>query len=443
MTLFFALTLAFVASAEAHNTQPSPGFILNEPQSALEQALRLKQPLLIHFYGIWCPPCNLLDQNVYRDPRFIQATQGWVKLKVDADRELSWALKEKYNVGGYPTVVLANAEGSELGRIVGYRKPQEFIAFVQKAYSSRDQSFEKLLARAKTGDLEAASLAGKILLERKAFDEALQILPDTKEFAQDRLAAKIGGLEKSEAQGISGAKEKLIAALQQAVAEFPTAPESVAYQAQLAELTQNKSLLKKAAQDAHALSKTPALLVGSEWTPADLLQTAAGYLEELNEEKEAKQLWKKAADQYKKSAANSEDRGAHLELAYCLWKSGNVKEATRIYERFEKLFPEEFTFYYGHGAMLLALKRGVDAERLARKAHEFSYGDNRLRTAGLLAKTLKAQSKDTDARRVIQEAIEAARLPADIEAKMSQGVRTFRYVKALREIEKSLKPAQG
>jgi tetratricopeptide (TPR) repeat protein len=359
---------------------------------------------------------------------------------MDADRDASWDLKSKYQVGGYPTVIFADAEGDELGRIVGYRKPEEFITAVEKAWAARDQSFEKLLAQAKKGDSNAGARAGKILLERKSFEEALAVLPATPEYAQDRLSAEIGVLEKAETKGTSGAREKLVASLEKAVAAFPMTSDSVLYRARLAELTQDSSYLVKAAESAEQLAKKPDLLKGLDWTPADLLQTAAGYREELEQKKEAQALWRQAAQLYKKEVKSPNDRGTHLELAYCLWKSGDVTAATRIYERFEKKFPQEFTFYYGHASMLFGLKRAADAEKLARKALEFAYGDNRLRTAGLLAKSLKAQDKHPEARATIREAIEAAKLPADIEARLDQGVRTFRYVKALLELEKQLKP---
>lgn len=437
MKLFLLLAFSLPSFA---STAPSPGFILNDPAAAAEQAKREKKPMLIHFYGIWCPPCNLLDQNVYASQKFIQATRNWIKLKMDADRDASWDLKAKYNVGGYPTVILADAEGEELGRVVGYRKPEEFIETVEKAWAGRDQTFEKLLARAKKGDAEAGARAGKILLERKSFEEALAVLPTTPEHAQDRASAEIGALEKAEAKGASGAKAKLVDALQKAVTAFPLTPDAVLYRARLAELTQDSAHLAQAAETAEQLVKKPALLKGLDWTPADLLQTAAGYREELEQKKEAQALWRQAAQLYKKEVKSPDDRGTHLELAYCMWKSGDVPSATRIYERFEKKYPQEFTFYYGHASMLFGLKRAGEAEKLARKALEFAYGDNRLRTAGLLAKSLKAQDKHAEARATIREAIEAAKLPADIEARLDQGVRTFRYVKALLELEKQLKP---
>ena len=41
------------------------GFLVNQPEEALRLAQKEKRPLLIDFFGIWCPPCNELDQEVF------------------------------------------------------------------------------------------------------------------------------------------------------------------------------------------------------------------------------------------------------------------------------------------------------------------------------------------------------------------------------------------
>jgi protein disulfide-isomerase len=48
----------------------------------------------------------------------------------DALKEANQALAKKYNVDGYPTFVLVNSAGNELGRQVGYRGggPGAFIS---------------------------------------------------------------------------------------------------------------------------------------------------------------------------------------------------------------------------------------------------------------------------------------------------------------------------
>ncbi|MEK7692230.1 MAG: thioredoxin family protein, partial [Bdellovibrionota bacterium] len=59
-------------------------FIKNDPVKAFELAKKENKPILIDFYGIWCPPCNQLDEEVFSKTEFLNASKGWVKLKLDA-----------------------------------------------------------------------------------------------------------------------------------------------------------------------------------------------------------------------------------------------------------------------------------------------------------------------------------------------------------------------
>jgi hypothetical protein len=82
--------------------------------------------------------------------------------------------------------------------------------------------------------------------------------------------------------------------------------------------------------------------------------------------------------------------------------------------------------------MELELKKLDEANGLAGKALEFSYGDNRLRAVHLLARILKGQGRAAEGRALIEKALATAALPKD------ESVRTHRYVKNLRELQKQL-----
>jgi protein disulfide-isomerase len=63
-------------------------------------AKKEKKPMILDFFGIWCPPCNELDETVFETTRFIEKAKSFQLLKIDADSDSSWKLKDKYNVGG-------------------------------------------------------------------------------------------------------------------------------------------------------------------------------------------------------------------------------------------------------------------------------------------------------------------------------------------------------
>jgi protein disulfide-isomerase len=76
------------------------GLFGRDIDAAFRQAKKLNRPLLIDFFGTWCPPCNQLDETVFSTPKFYKKSRSFVLLKVDADDQSSWVLKDKYRING-------------------------------------------------------------------------------------------------------------------------------------------------------------------------------------------------------------------------------------------------------------------------------------------------------------------------------------------------------
>lgn len=96
--------------------------------SALVIAQEKEQKILIDFYTEWCTWCKTLDTLTYVDSSVIELSKTMVFAKIDADIDSVTA--EKYSVQGFPTIVLADADGTEIDRIGGYLPPDEFIETV-------------------------------------------------------------------------------------------------------------------------------------------------------------------------------------------------------------------------------------------------------------------------------------------------------------------------
>jgi thiol:disulfide interchange protein DsbD len=78
------------------------------------------KPVFIDFYADWCAPCKELDRNTFTDPDVVRLSKRFAMLKVDltsADNPAAEALRKKYGVLGFPTLVFLRPDLSEIGNL--------------------------------------------------------------------------------------------------------------------------------------------------------------------------------------------------------------------------------------------------------------------------------------------------------------------------------------
>lgn len=114
---------------------------LTDLPTAQAQAKAQNKMVLMDFTGSdWCPWCIKFKKEVLDTPEFENyAATNVVLVEVDfpskkkqsaALKKANDALKEKYHIRGFPTLVVLDKNGKEIGRQVGYSKggPKAFIA---------------------------------------------------------------------------------------------------------------------------------------------------------------------------------------------------------------------------------------------------------------------------------------------------------------------------
>jgi thioredoxin-related protein len=147
---------------------------LGDLDTAKKEAKRSHKDVLIVFTGKgWCFPCQLLEREVLSRPAFVKWAQGdYVLVELDCTfgdtkeekaRERRYRkLQERYLIHGFPTVVLADADGVPYAIRTGYARGTGVTAslammkLAQIAWAQRDRSFR--LAAAATGRERAEHL---------------------------------------------------------------------------------------------------------------------------------------------------------------------------------------------------------------------------------------------------------------------------------------------
>jgi thiol:disulfide interchange protein DsbD len=101
-------------------------------EEIIAEAARTGRPVLIDFWADWCIACKELDKKTFSESEVIEASKGFVMLKVDSTSAKDLKAKavcQKYLVKGFPTLVLLAADGKEVEdlRVTGFEPKKDFL----------------------------------------------------------------------------------------------------------------------------------------------------------------------------------------------------------------------------------------------------------------------------------------------------------------------------
>jgi thioredoxin-related protein len=129
-------------TATAEKEKPLPAApaaaIKWEKNISTAKSLAAKQSKLImmDFSTSWCGWCTKLDEVTFADANVsAYVNEHFIALKLDGDKEN--ALRQKYNVRGFPNIVCTDATGKMIHQIGGFMPPQPFLAELKKAVQKR------------------------------------------------------------------------------------------------------------------------------------------------------------------------------------------------------------------------------------------------------------------------------------------------------------------
>jgi thioredoxin-related protein len=115
---------------------------------AIEKAKAEKKSVLVEFTGSdWCPPCIAMRKNVFSKKEFIEAaSKKFVLVELDFPKgdkalaEKNQPLAEKYEIDGFPTVVLLDSEGKEFTRFPASKFPkvEDFLSHLDEALENKE-----------------------------------------------------------------------------------------------------------------------------------------------------------------------------------------------------------------------------------------------------------------------------------------------------------------
>ncbi|MFT5683488.1 MAG: thiol-disulfide isomerase/thioredoxin [Myxococcota bacterium] len=366
-------------------------------ETAMTEAASTGRLVLLDFGAVWCPPCNLLSAELLEDPDDAGALSGFVVVAVDADDPSSWAVKDRYDVGGYPTLIIARPDGAEVDRMVGYPGESQTLDWLADAPGVTALS----ALPEPTAGPEAAGYALRFMKQGDA-DQARAWLavaePDAVDFRLARLSL-----------AASAEDVRWLIAHDAAIGDWVW--DALGLCEGDADLTAEvRAAIRKALPGASSLLS------------ADLLWAAAG----LSEDPETLYAAGAAALTAGLSGDPDLDRGHYTFLAQLHERAGDSDAGLAVLAGGVTHYPEEFTFHYAAAGMLLRAERLDEALVSINATLPHSYGDNALRTAKRKAEILHALGQTAEAIALIDATLDAAPRPSE-----DLKVRTPRYIAAL------------
>lgn len=419
MTRRFLCVLALMLTsvlAQAESLTP-------ELKAALEQAAQRRLPVLVDFRAPWCYSCYYMARHVHTGPEWAALQARAVVVEIDADSPEGAAQMQAWGLRPLPAYVVLDAQGLEIGRLLGEMRREDFYA-----------RMEAMLApRARLDDLRKAALAGG-RKGRDAADAALAAF-----HARNDPAAGIqwfydlpGSMRRSYEPDaglmLRLARLRLMEAAETGDVAACAAAAVPVFSGELGcerpyELQRYQSCLA----DADG-AYVPDALIRAQREPLQLLveQRVLGNGPACADERSAvlglsdlhhalgdraahKKLLARAIENLRQRLGDDlgSDRSAADNLRVYIEQVQDWKAYDELMPRLIATWPEDYVYAFRYGRSLLERDHPSRALPYLERAAARAYGQNRLRVAEQRVKALKRLDRPVDARRVAAEALKA------------------------------------
>lgn len=165
-----AVASTFLSNLKA---QDNEGVVFLEGKTfaeAVEIAKESGKKVFLDCYTSWCGPCKMVARDIF--PQKVAGdyfNSEFVNIKIDMEKGEGPELAKRLGVKAFPTFIMFDSEGKEIGRLVGARKSaEEFVEAVKDAVG--ENSLSAMNKKYENGERNPEFLSKYLMVLDNAYD---------------------------------------------------------------------------------------------------------------------------------------------------------------------------------------------------------------------------------------------------------------------------------
>jgi thioredoxin len=123
----------FIPHPEKHVTTSEIDFFAGSWSEAVAKAQEEDKPIFLDIYATWCGPCRLLKMKTFTNHDVVRFfNEHFINVSLDGEKGDGEVLANKYNIPGYPSLIIFDKNENPVFAAAGYMPPREFLKFGQQ-----------------------------------------------------------------------------------------------------------------------------------------------------------------------------------------------------------------------------------------------------------------------------------------------------------------------
>jgi thioredoxin 1 len=121
---------ASFSTKKATTTAVEIDFFKGSWAAAVAKAKSENKPIFVDIYATWCGPCKLLKKQTFVDKEVVKFyNANFINISLDGEKGDGATLAQKYQIPGYPTLIIFDNKENPLYATAGFLPPIEFLQF--------------------------------------------------------------------------------------------------------------------------------------------------------------------------------------------------------------------------------------------------------------------------------------------------------------------------